>query len=540
VKWKNREPNTSPLGRNGHSLTQFNGKFLLFGGIANGLEDPNLKKVSPINDMWTFEIYPKNTYGWSKLSPKGNIPTPRANHSATTVKKGGRDDFIFIFGGTGEEGKLNDCYRYDHSEQKFTKYEIEENTCPAPRSGHSTVCHNGKVYLFGGNGGRGYENSIFKDLWCFDPEAKKWEEILYKNENPTYPELRTSQSMFVFNNELYVYGGWNTIAAFSTAIKYNFESNEWTSANMQLENFSVWNHCGILVESGPGWKYFIFGGSSKEFDETKLRERADCTNSMYYCDMEDEDLKPVKLNDVEPGETQLMPEPREDAAMIYYQNSKNLFLFGGWNNQWFNDVYSICVSAIVGPSYSVKSLEPPMGRISGNEEVRLFGSKLAAGNITVYFILGSKYAQTTAEWISDTELKFLTPVFSEPSFINPNNRFQGTKDCDVYIKIDNEELSTNPMRFSIYYDTDASKSIFFGPACLNGGTAGEPICFMIRARNDENENRLSGLDKFECTVVSESDMTKSVPTEVTDLKNGTYMVKFTVPKSEEPDAAPEK
>ena len=540
VKWKNREPNTSPLGRNGHSLTQFNGKFLLFGGIANGLEDPNLKKVSPINDMWTFEIYPKNTYGWSKLSPKGNIPTPRANHSATTVKKGGRDDFIFIFGGTGEEGKLNDCYRYDHSEQKFTKYEIEENTCPAPRSGHSAVCHNGKVYLFGGNGGRGYENSIFKDLWCFDPEAKKWEEILYKNENPTYPELRTSQSMFVFNNELYVYGGWNTIAAFSTAIKYNFESNEWTSANMQLENFSVWNHCGILVESGPGWKYFIFGGSSKEFDETKLRERADCTNSMYYCDMEDEDLKPVKLNDVEPGETQLMPEPREDAAMIYYQNSKNLFLFGGWNNQWFNDVYSICVSAIVGPSYSVKSLEPPMGRISGNEEVRLFGSKLAAGNITVYFILGSKYAQTTAEWISDTELKFLTPVFSEPSFINPNNRFQGTKDCDVYIKIDNEELSTNPMRFSIYYDTDASKSIFFGPACLNGGTPGEPTCFMIRARNDENENRLSGLDKFECTVVSESDMTKSVPTEITDLKNGTYMVKFTVPKSEEPDAAPEK
>ena len=87
------------------------------------------------------------------------------------------------------------------------------------------------------------------------------------------------------------------------------------------------------------------------------------------------------------------------------------------------------------------------------------------------------------------------------------------------------------MRFSIYYDTDASKSIFFGPACLNGGTAGEPICFMIRARNDENENRLSGLDKFECTVVSESDMTKSVPTEITDLKNGTYMVKFTVPSS---------
>ena len=53
--------------------------------------------------------------------------------------------------------------------------------------------------------------------------------------------------MFVFNNELYVYGGWNTIAAFSTAIKYNFESNELTSANIKLENFSFYNFFGILV-----------------------------------------------------------------------------------------------------------------------------------------------------------------------------------------------------------------------------------------------------------------------------------------------------
>ena len=165
VKWKNREPNTSPLPRNGHTLTQFNGKFLLFGGIANGLDDPNSKKVSPVNDMWQFEIYPKNNYGWSKLSPRGNVPSPRANHTATTVKKNGRDDFIFFFGGAGEDGKLNDCFRYDHSEQKFTKYDIVEKAekkdekeptkylCPCPRAGHSAVSHNGKVYMFGGNGG---------------------------------------------------------------------------------------------------------------------------------------------------------------------------------------------------------------------------------------------------------------------------------------------------------------------------------------------------------------------------------------------------
>ena len=481
VKWKNRDPQVAPLSRSGHTLTQFGGKILLFGGTINGLEDPNVKKVGPANDLWLLDIFQKNIYGWQKLTPRGDIPCPRTNHTATTVKKNGRDDFIFIFGGMGEKGKLEDCYRFDYSEAKFTKYEIT-GASPAPRANHSACCYEGKVYIFGGNGGRGYENSIFKDLWVFDPEDNEWQLVPFK-ENPTYPELRTCHSMFTYNKCIYIYGGWNNLQGFSSAIKYTFATQEWESATMDMEGYPVWNHCGLEVESGPGWKYFIFGGTSKEFDETKLRERAESTNKMIYCDMEDEKLLPVNLN-----EEIVLPEPREDAAMIYYQHSKNLLLFGGWNNEWFGDIYGICVSAIVGPSYSVKSIYPNMGRISGNQEITLYGSKLSNGNITVYFILGSKYAQTTATLIDDTKLTFVTPVFSEPSFINPGTRFQGTKDCEVYIKIDNEELSTNPIKFSIYYDTNAGKSIFFGPACITGGTPGVQTSLLIRARNDENEN----------------------------------------------------
>ena len=512
VKWKNRDP-------------QVGGKIILFGGTVNGIEDPNIKRVGPSNDLWLLDIFQKNMYGWQSLKPRGDIPTPRTNHTATTVKKNGRDDFIFIFGGMGEKGKLEDCYRFDYSDAKFTKYEIKGDS-PAPRANHSACCHEGKVYVFGGNGGRGYENSIFKDLWVFDPEDSEWQLVPFK-ENPTYPELRTCHSMFIYNKQLYIYGGWNNLQGFSSAIKYTFATQEWESADMNLEGYPVWNHCGLEVESGPGWKYFIFGGTSKEFDETKLRERAESTNKMIYCDMEDEKLNAVNLN-----EEIVLPESREDAAMIYYQHSKNLLLFGGWNNEWFGDIYGICVSAIVGPSYSVKSIYPNMGRISGNQEITLFGSKLSNGNITVYFILGSKYAQTTATLIDDTKLTFMTPVFSDPSFINPGTRFQGTKDCEVYIKIDNEELSTNPIKFSIYYDTDAGKSIFFGPACITGGTPNVPTSLKIRARNDENENRLSGLDNFEVTVVSENDMTKSVETKIQDHNDGTYTCTFTPPDND--------
>ena len=63
----------------------------------------------------------------------------------------------------------------------------------------------------------------------------------------------------------------------------------------------------------------------------------------------------------------------------------------------------------------------------------------------------------------------MTPVFSEPSFINPGTRFQGTKDCEVYIKIDNEddellsekELKTSAKREVVVYDDVKPKITLF-------------------------------------------------------------------------------
>ena len=87
VKWKNREPNANPLARSGHTITLFNGKFVLFGGTVNGLDDPNIKKVGPANDMWILDIYQKNTYGWSKLSPKGEVPPPKSHRNNSKKKR---------------------------------------------------------------------------------------------------------------------------------------------------------------------------------------------------------------------------------------------------------------------------------------------------------------------------------------------------------------------------------------------------------------------------------------------------------------------
>lgn len=326
------------------------------------------------------------------------------------------------------------------------------------------------------------------------------------------PEPRSGHTMFAYQDCLYIYGGWNQTTSFNNGIKYHLEKGEWNNTNMSHETLFVWNHSAFEVEAVPSWKYFIFGGSSCQFDETKPRERAKCINNVYVCDLDSQIIEEVKLED-----SHLLPLPREDATMTYHKQSKSLIVFGGWNNEWFNELYGLCVSSIVGPSYSVKYLEPNMGRISGGQEIKLYGSKLTPGNIQVYFF-GGKIKSQIANYVSDTEATFVTPNFAE----------LGAKEVEVRITIDGDEPSTNPTKFTIYLDPKADKSIFFGPACVDGGTPGIPTSFIIRSKNELNENRTSGLDNFMVNIYEFTTL-EIIPRTITDNNDGTYRVEFTAP-----------
>jgi hypothetical protein len=75
-------------------------------------------------------------------------------------------------------------------------------------------------------------------------------------------------------------------------------------------------------------------------------------------------------------------------------------------------------------------------------------------------------------------------------------------------------------------NTRALKSLCFGPGTLRDQAIGEPIEFIIQARNDSGENRRSGRDIFQVTI---KDAKKSdVPCEITDKDNGQYFVKYQV------------
>jgi hypothetical protein len=47
--------------------------------------------------------------------------------------------------------------------------------------------------------------------------------------------------------------------------------------------------------------------------------------------------------------------------MSYDGRESRLIIFGGWNNGWYSDIYSLNVSKIVGPSYAITASEPSLG-----------------------------------------------------------------------------------------------------------------------------------------------------------------------------------
>ena len=51
-----------------------------------------------------------------------------------------------------------------------------------------------------------------------------------------------------------------------------------------------------------------------------------------------------------------LPKEREYASMIYDTKNYRLVIFGGWANEWLEDVYALNVSSIVGPPYAITDI----------------------------------------------------------------------------------------------------------------------------------------------------------------------------------------
>ena len=192
------------------------------------------------------------------------------------------------------------------------------------------------------------------------------------------------------------------------------------------------------------------------------------------------------------------------------------------------------MSKIVGPSYAITSIDPPLGQISGNMPITITGVGFTQTSCTVYFTPGNapavgnaaKSPSCQAVFVSETEITAVTPDFKEKG--------QGQKEAIVQIAFQGQDLSTTYVPFSFFLDTKAEKSVCYGPGLMEDCAINEPVEFVIQARNENEENRGSGRDTFKVTIKTvvdpddENAQPVEIPSEIVDTDDGKYYVKYQV------------
>jgi hypothetical protein len=232
--------------------------------------------------------------------------------------------------------------------------------------------------------------------------------------------------------------------------------------------------------------------------------------------VESESWQDVALDDTTEG----LPERRNSSAIMYDIKKRRMVVYGGFSNEWLDDMWALDVSQIVGPSYSIERIEPARGPISGKIPVIVYGKGFHEGprKWRLLFKVGNKWEEASeVSRISNTELEVLTPNF----------RKYGPRTVEVYIKEGEDLVSVTKTQFSFFVDTMCEKSCAYGPGIHNVQNAGEDTIFIINARDEDGNNRTSGRDQWKVKIIDK--VTKEeIPHNIVDSDTGNYDVHYVV------------
>lgn len=236
-----------PFQRYGHTAVTYKDKIYMWGGRND---------ESLCNVLYCFD--PK-TLNWSRPVVTGAVPGSRDGHSACVI-----DNCMYIFGGFVEEINEFSCdvhaLNFDTMEWRYIQ---TFGVPPSFRDFHTAENIHGRMYIFGGRGDKHSPYHSEDEMYCpeivyLDLKTKVWHR---PSTTGKVPVGRRSHSMFIYNNLIYVFGGYNGLLDqhFNDLYTFDPKANCWNIVKPHGKPPTPRRRQVGIVK---GSRLFLFGGTS--------------------------------------------------------------------------------------------------------------------------------------------------------------------------------------------------------------------------------------------------------------------------------------
>ena len=199
-----------------------------------------------LNPKLNSEIAPTcQNSSWKPVVDLLQGPCQRSQHAICAT-----EDFLYLYGGRGPYGCLNDLWKYNIEKQSWSLVELHNNvdSKPPPLEGHSLLVYSNDLYLFGGE--TSFASADEVPLWKFCTKPSEWKKLAHTNSD-SMPVGRREHVAVIFNGSLLIHGGYIDLKGPSDELwSYNVSKNTWKLFD-SLNNVypaARYKHAGVIYQ----------------------------------------------------------------------------------------------------------------------------------------------------------------------------------------------------------------------------------------------------------------------------------------------------
>jgi len=228
-----------PCARSLHTAAILNGNMYIFGGY-NG--------QSRLNDFYCLSFAENR---WSPVIPaynSGNPPSPRDRHVSCVIQN---PPTFIVFGGFDGTSRVNDCFGFDFTMNKWLPIIPTAGVAPSPRHSHSAIVYEGSLYIFGG-----YDGSYRSDFCEFNFSTTTWSTVAASGRPP---RARYRATCVLHDHTMILFGGHDGTRHLSDTHLFDFHTQTWTNLIVNgVQPIPRDSHVSVVhVDS-----MYVFGGST--------------------------------------------------------------------------------------------------------------------------------------------------------------------------------------------------------------------------------------------------------------------------------------